>query len=278
MEKKKQKKPYFLIVMWSIIALLAVSGITYAWFNFSSSTNVTPDTGSTISNGEASLLISTSQGGPFDKTVNLVLGSHSEALRPVSTYDLNGFYTSAAQNANGITILYQDVTNEVDAHTMRGTLYLKAEGGDLDVYFMKPMLDFGSNVQALASLRLGLKITGSANDGSYIFRLDDMMDVSGAASRETITNPGSTVSSISGGSPNYVSDPARNINEFCAQVNSPEDTDPQAGPNALMTLTDGQIAEVNYRLYLEGCDNNCINEVQVKEVALSLGFAGVPRG
>lgn len=282
------RKPYFLVWMWLLIACISIGGITFAWFNFRSSTNVEPNTGSTISEGDLNLLIANNPGGPFEKTTNLVLSSHAEVLTPVSTNSLNSFYASAAQNTDGITILYSDVTADVDRCVLRGSVYLKAERGNqktgggsskgkdesLDVYFAKPMMDFGSNVQAGAALRLGLKITSDRGSDTYIFRLDDMMDVSGAESKVTITSPGNVVASISQGAANYAPDEARDIDDFCAVVSGPEDTDPKAGANSLCTLSDGQVAQVEYWLYLEGCDENCINEVQSKDLVLALGFAG----
>ena len=286
--ENKRRKPYFLVLMWLLVACISISGITFAWFNFKSSTNVEPNTGSTISGGDLNLLIANTPDGPFEKTTELVLSSNAEVLTPVSTGSLDAFYVSAAQNTDGITILYSDVTANIDTCLMRGSVYLKAErsgqktgGGSpsvkddsLDVFFMKPLMDFGSDVQATAALRLGLKITLGGTDTVYIFRLDDMMNVSGAANKVTITSPGSVVSSISQGAASFVTDPAEDIDNYSAAANGPEDTDPQPGANALCTLSEGQVAQVEYWLYLEGCDENCINEVQSKDVALSLGFAG----
>ena len=43
-----------------------------------------------------------------------------------------------------------------------------------------------------------------------------------------------------------------------------------------MTLKAEEVATVEYWLYLEGCDPNCYNPVQSKDIALQLGFAGDP--
>lgn len=283
--ENKRKKPYFLVLMWLLLAVISISGITFAWFNFRSSTNVEPNTGSTISEGDLNLLISNSPNGPFEKKTNLVLSSNAEKLTPVSTNSLETFYASAAQNTEGITILYSDVTTDVDNRVMRGTVYLKAGRSNqnkasvptnerLNVYFAESMMDFGSDAQVGASLRFGVKITLNGRSDTYIFKLDDMVNVSGAESKITITSPGSVVASISQGAANFVPDVAGDLGDFCAAVSGPEDISPQPGANSLCTLSDGQVAEVEYWLYLEGCDENCINEVQSKDVVLALGFAG----
>ena len=50
---------------------------------------------------------------------------------------------------------------------------------------------------------------------------------------------------------------------------------PDKGEQALCTLAFKEIAKVEYWLYLEGCDENCVNEVQNRDVMLQLAFAGV---
>ena len=70
------------------------------------STNVTPMGGS-ISNGDASLLISASRLGLFDKSCELVLEGNPDTLKPLSTADPGSFYHAIAQNKDGIAVLYE---------------------------------------------------------------------------------------------------------------------------------------------------------------------------
>ena len=75
------------VVISSILPLLIVAtGTTFAWFNLTGMrhTNVTPMAG-TVSKGGSTLLISTSESGPFDKTCELVLTGNPESLKPLST-------------------------------------------------------------------------------------------------------------------------------------------------------------------------------------------------
>ena len=67
--------------------------------------------------------------------------------------------------------------------------------------------------------------------------------------------------------PAFADDPATGLNG-CIHGN--------AGAKALMTLKAEEVATVEYWLYLEGCDPNCYNPVQSKDIALQLGFAGDP--
>ena len=126
----------------------------------------------------------------------------------------------------------------------------------------------------LASLRLGLVITTRTNTYTYIFRLDDMGNTENAAERQTIAQPGSVVGSVgSDGSPGFVPDPALDISDYRAV--GTEDPDAMTpGTRMLCRLSADEVARVDYYLYLEGCDKNCINPVQGRRLALSLGFAG----
>lgn len=147
---------------------------------------------------------------------------------------------------------------------IHGKLYLKSTDSDCDVYFAKELLDFGDNAQALASMRLGL-ITGSGE--SYIFRLDDMADTSSATKRLTVEKAGSVY-----GAAGLVSDPALSLSGYFAGGTLDA---PAAGSSRLLHIAMGYVVSVEYFLWLEGCDENCFNDVQSKELSLSFGFVGI---
>lgn len=276
-EKKALKRSASLSVLWILIALLAIAGATYAWFTFSSATNIEPNQGSTISDGDASLLIANSKNGNFDKECKLLVDNADGELVPVSTDSLDAFYKSIAQDTSGISILYADATADVPSSTLHGSVYLTCEQGALDVYFFGPRLNFGQDTQALAAMRLGLKITKGNNARTYILNLDSMGDTSGAKRTVTVPENGTVVASANNdGTAKYVKDPAEDIASYFASVTGKDDTAPKAGRNKLTTVNEGEIVQVEYWLYLEGCDDNCSNPVQSKDVALQLSFAGVP--
>ena len=199
-----------------------------------------------------------------------------EELLPVSTADLQTFYASAAQNKQGITLRYRDVTEQAPQRLMHGTVYLQSKNRGCDVYFFEPKLSFGSDGQALSALRLVLKLT-TETDGEQLlfFRLDDLGG-GGAEEQATVTGDNVVVSSIdAGGQPGYTADPAEDIGAYLAQADGEEDTTPRAGEQALCALQADEVASVEYWLYLEGCDTACVNAVQTRELSLQLGFAGV---
>lgn len=276
-EVVKLKKQLKLTIFWIIFLIIAAVGTTYAWFTVTGmpSTNITPMAG-TVSEGDTNLLISNSYGGPFDKTCELVFSGNPGSLRPLSTADLTHFYRSAAQNNEGITVLYANADNRVDQDALHGTVYLQCQNASCDVYFNRDELNLGSDAQALAAMRLGMRITSSAGTQTLIFRLDDMGATGEAQSARTIASAGSVVASVAGsGEPVYTSDPSQGIGGYMAQTNG---NAYNPGSQKLMTLQAEEVATVEYWLYLEGCDDQCINPVQNRASQLRLAFAGVDNG
>lgn len=274
-EVKKLKKRLRIAVFLVVLLLGAVGGSVYAWFTLSgmASTNVTPMGGS-ISDGDASLLISASRSGPFEKNCELVLDGNPDTLKPLSTADLDHFYRAIAQNRDGIATLYEAADNQVNLDALHGTVYLKCENAPCNVYFDAENLAVGSDAQALAAMRLGLRITSLSGTKTYIFRLDELGSTSGAQSKATIPASSSVVSSISsGGQAAYVSDPSTAISQYMARKNSADKYD--AGIESLVLLEADEVASVEYWLYLEGCDEQCFNPVQNRASELALAFAGV---
>lgn len=47
----------------------------------------------------------------------------------------------------------------------------------------------------------------------------------------------------------------------------------RAGATPICTLTANEVASVRYVVYMEGCDANCIDEAQARDVVLQLAFA-----
>ncbi|MBR6477026.1 MAG: hypothetical protein IKS85_01130 [Lachnospiraceae bacterium] len=269
---KKRSFTIWLSVFWVVIALLALGGATYAWFTFNPSTNVEPMT-STISDGDVALLISTDAGQEF-KTNCILPQSVSGDLDPVSTVDLEHFYNANLQDRQGISVGFQACDQGLDAITIHGTLYLKSLKDNCAVYFNRGGMDFGSDPQMLAALRLGMRFTTSRGVQEYIFQLNDLGNVSGAASTQTTAQTGVVVGSVmNDGTPNYVPDPSRGLADYFAVMGA--GSLPRPGRQSLCTINANEIVTVEYWLYLEGCDENCINEVQEKEAIIQLSFAGV---
>ena len=47
----------------------------------------------------------------------------------------------------------------------------------------------------------------------------------------------------------------------------------RAGAQPLCTLAAAEVARVTYFVYMEGCDDNCSNEAQSRDISLQFAFA-----
>lgn len=263
-------------IVWILLLLVVATGSTYAWFSVTgiNSTNVTPMAG-TVSKGNSSLLISNSESGPFDKTCELVLSGNPESLKPLSTENLESFFKAVAQNRKGIATLYTNATSSADQDAIHGTIYLQCKNAPCKVYFNRENLKLGDDAQALAAMRLGMKITSHEGTGTFIWKLDDLGNTGSAETTRTITQDSAVVSAVSdSGQPVYVTDPSLGILEYMAETGDTEGTYKE-GSQPLMQLNEDEVATVEYWLYLEGCDEQCINAVQSRASEIQLGFAGV---
>lgn len=276
-EVRRLKKSWMKACVWLLFLLIVATGSTYAWFTFSgmSSTNVTPMAG-TVSEGDAVLLISSAATGPFDKTCGLVLTGDPDSLSPLSTADLQQFYQATAQNRQGISVLYE--STDADEAAVHGIVYLQCRNAACDVYFNKEELNLGSDAQALAAMRLGLKITLNGQTQTFLFKLDDLSSGGNIQSVQTIPRTHAVVSSISSdGRAVYVDDPAQEIGSYLA-VPAGAGSSFTRGGQRLVRLAADEIATVEYWLYMEGCDEQCSNAAQNRNSQLRLAFAGTDVG
>ncbi len=266
MKNEKTLRRSALIMLISLLLLaVAITSVAYAWFTFTTSSRVEPLAG-TVSGGGVNLLISNSAAGPFDRSCALILSSDTDLLEPVTTSDLASFYVPTGQNAEGIPSGYRDVSADAGQYLLSGTVWLRSEGGACRVFFHRNNLSLGQDNQALAAMRLGLKLYTASGNFRYIFKLDDMGDTSRADRRWTIAQPGT----VYGGE--YVQDPSVNIGTYCA---SGAGKAISSGGSSLCYMRADETIRVEYWLYLEGCDENCINSVQSRDLDLQLGFAGI---
>lgn len=241
--------------LWIVVLALSLSWSTYAWFSSSPYTNVTP-VAYTVSETGTDLLISSSESGPWAEECELA--SASKTLYPVSTSDLATFWGGVAQDANGVTYAYADVTSAASDYILEGTVYLKGGGTAMSVHLLPDQMSVSSDPQLLAALRLGFVLEGSSGTQAHIFRLDELGSTAGATSRTTTARTGAVVS---GGS--LVDDPASDLSAFAS------------GGEALCTISGEEVVQVRYFVYMEGCDENCVDEAQSSAIQLRLAFEGV---
>lgn len=252
---------------WMLVLVAALSAATYAWFSNSRYTNVTP-VAHTVSDEGSDLQIGLSANGPWDTTATLAAAD--KTLYPISTADLSRFWRGTFQNAAGVTTDYADCTAQLDDYALSGALYLKGSDSALNVYLYQGQMSVTSDPQLLAALRLGLVITTQSGTQTHIFTCDDLGNTAGATSRRTTAQDGVVVAAGASGW-TYTADPARSIapTAWTAPATRPR----RAGATPICTLAANEVASVRYVVYMEGCDANCIDEAQARDVVLQLAFA-----
>ena len=253
---------------WMLVLVAALSAATYAWFSNSRYTNVTP-VAHAVSDEGSDLQIGISANGPWDTTATLAAAD--KTLYPISTSDLYRFWRGTFQNAAGITTDYADCTAQLDDYALSGTLYLKGSDSALNVYLYQGQMSVTSDPQLLAALRLGLVITTQSGMQTHIFTCDDLGNTAGATSRRTTAQDGVVVAAGSSGW-TYTADPARAISAYSMDGTGDTPT-ARAGATPICTLAANEVASVHYVVYMEGCDANCIDEAQARDVVLQLAFA-----
>lgn len=266
MENKKLYTAMISTALSLLLLCLVLIGGTFAWFTFNPYTNVTPLEGK-ISKGDANLLISESRDGPFEKQCALNPAVFSKVLRPTSTANLNTFFTSIAQDKDGYSVAFQEVTNELGEYLIHGTVYLQCLGGSCDVFFQTPELKISGDAQILSAGRLGIRITDKdGKQNTLIFKLDDLGNTAGAQQRQTVQQKDVVLSGVrKNGEPVFVKDPGSSIAAYLADTNNHQ---------KLCSLQSEEIVQVDYWLYLEGCDTACYNPVLSRDITLQLGFSG----
>lgn len=254
-------------VLWLLLLVVALGAVTLAWFSSSRYTNVTP-VAHTVSDSGTELLIGPTESGPFDTSCELA--NADKTLYPISTADLSSFWRASFQNASGITTDYADCTANVGDFALTGSFYLKGSSTPFDVYLYQSQMSVSSDPQLLAALRVGFVVHSASGTQTRIFACDDLGSTSGAVARRTTAEEGVVVTGS--GSWSYTPDPALPISGYTmdGEGNAPTS---RAGAQALCTLAADEVARVDYFVYMEGCDENCIDETQSRDLSLAFAFA-----
>jgi len=270
---KTNKKKLALIAAWIVLLCAVLGTATYAWFSFLSYTKITPMSGA-VGDGTVELLISSNETGPFSEETELIIDGNPENLQPVSTPNLHDWFVSAGNSSAGIANSFVDISDKINEMSLYGKLYLKCQGGDCFVYLNKDEMTFGLDDQMVSSCRLGLNIT-TKTDGekTIILKLDDFIGSGGAESKSTMNDENVVIESVDGsGQGNTANDPSELVSDYAAVVTG---NTLLQGERSLCKLQDEEVGCIEYRLYMEGCDENCINESQEKEIDLKFAFAGI---
>jgi hypothetical protein len=279
---KRSFRTWFLGVT-TLFAMMALAAATLAWF--SSNRAVQTNTATARTGDETlELQISNSGGSSFQSvetaSVTQVNQTDAGTLLPVSTADLRTFVYAPFIGAGKATA-FSVVQNE--ANYYHGRVYLRAQGegwpagSRMNLYLDQSdgLLGQSADGYLLNASRLGL-VFGDDTSSPVILRLSEAENPENAQVYNTEVN-GKTlgknqVLGYNGNSVYAASDPSVPVSDYMISFTNNQMTLPG---KMLVSMELGKIYAVDVYFYLEGCDPDCSDSVQLNEAGIHLAFYGV---
>lgn len=267
----------------TIMAVLAFTAATYAWF--SSNKSVSTDT-VTARTGEKTLelLLSSSESGGFSSTgecpITQVNDQDEKVLMPVSTADLTEF-VYAPFTDGGMAATFERVENE--KYIYHGRIYLMAQGkghdesSRLNLYLDQSDGVLGQDVdgELLNASRLGLAFDDEKST-RVILRLSEKENAGDGQVFNTVVG-GTTlgkneVLQYQGGRVSAVADPSVPVEDYTVSF---ENNGMKLPEKPLLQMELNRVYKLDIYFYLEGCDPDCSSSVELDEADLYFAFYGV---
>lgn len=267
----------------TLFAVLALTLATLAWFT--SNRAVQTNTATARTGDETlELQISSSGGNDFQSIetapITQVNQTDSGTLMPVSTADLRSF-VYAPFTGGGKASSFSLVQDE--ANYYHGRVYLRAQGegwpsgSRLNLYLDQSdgLLGESADGYLLNASRLGL-VFGEDTSSPIILRLSESENPESAQVYNTEVDGKilgkNQVLGYNNDSVYAAADPSVPVSDYTisftdSQINLPEKT--------LLSMELGRIYAVDVYFYLEGCDPDCSESVQLGEADIHLAFYGV---
>lgn len=267
----------------TIMAVLALTAATYAWF--STNKEVSTDT-ATARTGEKSLelLLSSSENGGFSDSgecpITQVNEQDEKVLMPVSTADLAEF-VYAPFTEDGMAASFERVENE--KYIYHGRIYLLAEGqghdehSRLNLYLDQSDGFLGTDVdgELLNASRLGLAFDDDKST-RVILRLSEKENEGDGQVYNTVvggvTLGKNEVLQYQGGSVSAVADPSVPVEDYTVSF---QDNGMKLPEKPLLQMELNRVYRLDIYFYLEGCDPDCSSSVELDEADIYLAFYGV---
>lgn len=269
--------------MTTLFAVLAFTFATLAWFTANRAVQTNTATART-GDETLELQISSSGGSSFKSVetaqITQINQTNSEILLPVSTADLNSF-VYAPFTKDGKASAFKKVDDE--ANYYHGRVYLRAEGegwpegSRMNLYLDQSdgLLGEVADGYLLNASRLGLIFNGDTSN-PIILRLSESENPENAQIYNTEVNGKilgkNQVLGYNDSGVFAIEDPSVSISEYTIDFSENQMKLPS---RALMSMELGKIYPVDIYFYLEGCDPDCSESIQLNEAELHLAFYGV---
>lgn len=307
MQERSLTKTFILTLVSIAVVLFLLGTATFAWFT--SNRKVGTGTASArVGEADVKLLLGSSESDLKDSgevnispvnelAQNLESGADSARLIPVSTSDLeNWVYCpgTTSDNEQGIAVkasTFKSVENE--QYYYHGELYMRAEATQPDedskmkIYFdagedaggkLGKEEDGGTNEGFIKAGRLGLVFSDQDDQEQKIFLFEDSSENIENANINTYVGDSqigdNQVLDSSGGADSVtaVDDPAVLFMDYSLV----RDSDDTQIPEKPITVIDvNRTYKVDVYCYLEGCDKDCVDDIQLSEAQIHLAFYGI---
>ena len=275
---------YFVKLIWGILMLciiaLSFSTATYAWFT--SNRIVRTDKVVSQSNTDmVKLMVSGTGGDAFTgkskEDITRVNSTDANKLMPVSTADLKNF---VSQNGS-VSDMAVSFEKAKESDYYHGQIFLRAdavnhEGEKLALYFDEPE-DMGplfknTKGSVLNAIRLGITIDDVK---TYLFRVSDAASPNQKQAANTILNGEilgkNQVIDSSGNTFRAVTDPSVLLKDYMVD---PDGTT-NGSKKPLLEMDLNRIYKLDIYVYLEGCDPDCTDAVELGSLDFYLAFYGI---
>ena len=278
-------KKTFRTWFWAVTTLFAVLAFTFATLAWFTANRAVQTNTATARTGDETLELQISSGGSSFKSVETaqitqINQTNSEILLPVSTADLNSF-VYAPFTKDGKASAFKKVDDE--ANYYHGRVYLRAEGegwpegSRMNLYLDQSdgLLGEAADGYLLNASRLGMIFNGDTSN-PIILRLSESENPENAQIYNTEVNGKilgkNQVLGYNDSGVFAIEDPSVSISEYTIDFSENQMKLPS---RALMSMELGKIYPVDIYFYLEGCDPDCSESIQLNEAELHLAFYGV---
>lgn len=276
---KKAMKPIGLAAAALVLTASLVTA-TYAWFTSNKVADTNRVSGR-VGNDDVKLLISSNGSqGSTEATIAQVNSTSLTELLPVSTADLKSFVYNPG-TVDGVAIHFEQV--EEEKYYFHGRVYLQAAATNpnpnakLALYLDETEENGGKLFKQQSgyvgnAARLGLTFD---NNSPIIFRFSDDHNPESGLAGQTVLNgqmlTDNQVLNGTGGSIFAVADPSVLVSDCIV----PNDVNASGMKKPITYLELNRVYPVDIYFYIEGCDPDCTNEIQLNQLDLHLAFYGV---
>lgn len=276
-ESKKLKRSFFLALFALLCALVVAITTTMAWYIYTVNAHTTKLHMAAGTN--VSLQISNSEDSGFSSSV--ALEKFQGALNPVSTNHIqNGFQKvekfSAGRTGTLLANLFKK-SMESDKDYYKTTLYFRTNGEELKVYVADiGFKDSDEENPISASIRVGFVVPST--DDEYIFTITDKKNPKRLYN--TMNGQEGCVLDSTKTDGSVVSFNPYNKDNYCDYDSTTGEVKPKANSKAICTVKGdangyGKPVRVDVYIWLEGCDEDCIDNIAVSTLTdIALSFVG----